>query len=217
MPNWVHNSVAISGNKESLNKLKEQLNQPITKNFPEPVFNKETKVWDKIPATQIYSNPVFSFWNVIAPTDLEAYYGEESGDSAYWWNNRNWGTKWDVAVLDGDKYSNTELLDTEEDDLLLYQFETAWSPVPEIFEILSKKYPELEFQYEYEEEQGWGGEYIWKNGLLFAHSEYDEPVTHKDYVDRGRSDECLCSWGTEDRFADCPTPDLQPEPISGTL
>lgn len=221
MPNWVYNSVVVSGDKLELDKLQAQLNSPITKNYPESKYNNDTQKWEHTPSIQVYSNPVFAFWNVVAPTDLEAYYGEQkekvgldnftqdfhnalaNDDSWYWWNNRNWGTKWDIAVEDGVQYSNTELEITN-DGSLMYRFETAWSPVPEIFNVLSVKYPELEFDYEYEEEQGWGGKAVWLGGECISRDEYDIPTSHADYVDLGKDCNCYHEDNSEYWFKDCP-------------
>jgi hypothetical protein len=67
MPNWVYNGLTIEGPKESVIKLKEQMNTPFVDYIEasgDLAFGiKRTK----------YSNPVFSFRNIIAPTDLEAY------------------------------------------------------------------------------------------------------------------------------------------------
>jgi hypothetical protein len=223
MPNWVFNTVVISGDKLELDKLQAQLNQPFEKHFPDSNFNHETKQWEHTPATQVYSNPVFAFWNVVRPTDLESYYGEEKekvgldnfmadftnavekGESWYYWNLRNWGTKWDVAVIDGKEWSDTEL-EPFDDDSIMYRFHTAWSPVYEIFDILSAQYPSLEFNYEYEEEQGWGGSAIWYNGELVSKEEYDIPASHADYVSLGREDSCNCMHEDDKEFwfVDCP-------------
>lgn len=234
MPNWVFSSVVISGEKSELDKLQAQLNKPVTKNFPDSNYNQETKKWEHTPATQHYSNPVFSFWNVIAPTDLEAYYGEDKDEKSdafsadgsfdnnkfiadfntslktnenwYWWNLRNWGTKWDIAVVDGkQEYSSTNLEITDEGDLM-YHFETAWSPVFEIFDKLSEQYPSLTFDYEYEEEQGWGGEATWSGGSLTYEDKYDIPSSHADYAERGREDSCNCMHEDDQEywFVDCP-------------
>ena len=243
MPNWVFNSVVISGDKVSLDKLQAQLNAPVTMNFPDGNFNQETKQMEYTPATQTYSNPVFSFWNVVAPTNLEAYYGKEqkkesksfdsdgsfnsnafmaefyeslnTDESWYWWNVRNWGTKWDIAVADDAKYPETSLEITD-DGSLMYRFSTAWSPVHEIFNILSQKYPELEFDYEYEEEQGWGGHTIWQNGEVISHEEYDIPNSHTDYVERDR--ECMCYDGQDvdsAYYEDCPVDKTKYEFVDG--
>ena len=225
MPNWVYNSVVISGDEISLNALKEQLNKPVTKNFPDRNYDKELEKWVGTPAVQHYSNPVFSFWNVVAPTNLEAYYGEEKkseGDTGfadyiekmaldeswYWWNVRNWGTKWDIAVEDGQEYPDTTLEITD-DGTLMYHFQTAWSPVHEIFNVLSQEFPTLEFDYEYEEEQGWGGSATWLGGELVSQSEYHEPSSHADYVERGRGDSCNCNHEDDQEFwfVDCPRED----------
>ena len=226
MPNWVFNSLVVSGDKVSLDKLRDQLNQPVTKHFPNHKWNEETKSWEYTPDTQVYSNPVFSFWNVIAPTDIEAYYGEsyksdkenimeqvqdgfDVGMDWYNWNVRNWGTKWDICASDGDKYSNTTLEVTEDGDLM-YHFETAWSPVLEIIDKLAKMYPELQFDYEYEEEQGWGGTHTWVDGEVTDTEEWDIPSSHEDYAGRGK--ECPCEYADIDwAFKDCPVDTTQYE------
>ena len=223
MPNWVFNSVVVSGDKLELDKLQAQLNQPFEKHFPDSNFNHETKQWENTPATQVYSNPVFAFWNVVRPTDLESYYGEEKekvgldnfmadftnavekGESWYYWNLRNWGTKWDVAVVDDESYPETSM-EIVDDNSIMYRFNTAWSPVPEIFEKLSEMYPTLEFQYEYEEEQGWGGEAVWLGGECISQEEYDIPSSHADYVERDREDSCNCAHEDDQEYwyVDCP-------------
>lgn len=223
MPNWVFNSVVISGEQPELDKLQAQLNQPFEKHFPDHNFNQETQKWEYTPDTQVYSNPVFAFWNVVKPTDLEAYYGEEkekvgldnfisdfnnavaNGESWYYWNLRNWGTKWDVANIDGKDYHST-YLEVTDDGSLMYHFETAWSPVPEIFEKLSEMYPELTFDYEYEEEQGWGGKVLWENGECVSQEEWDIPSSHADYVALDREGSCNCETEEDQEywFVDCP-------------
>ena len=224
MPNWVFNSVVISGDKPELDKLQAQLNKPVVKHFPEMKWNEEAKKYDQIANTQTYSNPVFSFWNIIAPTDLEAYYGEsykhdsenliesiakgfQEGMDWYNWNVRNWGTKWDIAVADDEKYADTRIEETD-DDSLLYYFQTAWSPVHEVFVELAKQYPTLTFQYEYEEEQGWGGSVTWVNGEITEQTEYDIPDSHADFeaLDH-RECNCQVDDDTDCWFADCPVTD----------
>ena len=73
-------------------------------------------------------------WNEV-PKD-----GYNSG--GYEWCVANWGTKWNA-------YSQERLGDTE-----IY-FETAWSTAVPIYDLLSKKYPELNFTVEYADEDNW--------------------------------------------------------------
>ena len=230
MPNWVFNSLVVSGEQSALDKMVEQLNQPFVKHFPEHKFENGEIVW--VADEQHYDNPVFAFWNIVKPTDLEAYYatdtfkgnknikvnedGKMDGESFmqefvrsmkedqdwYHWNCRNWGTKWDVGVANGNEYPNT-IKTVNDDGSILYQFETAWSPVGEVLMKLSEQYPTLEFDYEYEEEQGWGGSCTFKAGEDIACDEYDSPMSHADYKDRDK--ECICEYGDpENGYEDCP-------------
>jgi hypothetical protein len=223
MPNWVFNTLVVSGEQSELDKMVEQLNKPFVKHFPEMKYNKETEKWEHLPDVQIYDNPVFAFWNIVKPTDLEAYYekevftkkqldGEEfmaefvrsmrEDQDWYHWNCRNWGTKWDVAVDNKSDYSDTQIT-LNDDGSVMYHFQTAWSPVGEVLMKLSEMYPTLEFDYEYEEEQGWGGSCTFLGGEDIACNEYDIPSSHADYEALER--ECQCQYeDVEYAFQDCP-------------
>jgi len=205
MPNWVFNHLTIKGSEEDITKVKAQLNKPFTRQFKE----------DDEPT--LYSNPVIAFWNIIAPPEdkIEEYFGvhgyadgKKQGDSEYNWYNFNrdkWGTKWDVAVADKESYSETSLAD-DEPTHLRYRFDTAWSPPTPAIQELSRQYPELEITLSYEEEGEWGGEIEYLDGEEVSVTEYDSPSSHKDYVDREREDNCVCSH-EEDKsewYDDCP-------------
>ena len=205
MPNWVFNHLTIEGSEGDIEKVKAQLNKPFTKQFSE---EKEVAV---------YSNPVFAFWNIIAPPEdkLDEYFGVhgyadggKQGDTEYNWynfNNSKWGTKWDVGVIDKEGYSETSLED-DEPTHLRYRFDTAWSPPTPAIQELSRQYPELTITLSYEEEGEWGGEIEYLAGEEVSVSEYDSPDSHKDYVDRDREDSCVCSR-EEDKsewYDDCP-------------
>ena len=220
MPNWVFNTLSVSGDKATLDEMVAQLNKPVTKNYPETNFDKDKGEWVNTPATQVYNNPVFSFWNVVAPTNLEAYYGEQThktdldnfiesfhnavanDNSWYYWNLRNWGTKWDIASADGDTYGTT--MEVSDDGDVVYRFETAWSPVHEVITKLSKMYPTLEFGYYYEEEQGWGGEDTIIDGEIVESNEWDIPSSHADHEKLDR--ECQCQFDDDPAYwySDCP-------------
>jgi len=151
MPNWVYNYLEVAGSEEDISNLKKQLNQPFSREHDQ--WNAETGQMEK--NIQEYNNPVFAFWNIIKPTNLEAYFGEQpkhepntpiTFDSDHWydWNVRNWGTKWDVSVHDDDKYPETELYE-DTGDSLCYKFNTAWSPPVPVIGELSTQYPNLTF------------------------------------------------------------------------
>jgi hypothetical protein len=177
MPNWCFNYLDISGGDVST--LKSQLNAPFE--VMHDNWNKETGQMEK--KLFKYSNPVFAFWNIIKPTNLEAYNGPQpetdlskaiAFDSDHWydWNVRNWGTKWDVAVHQDEEYPETELT-SESETSLGYRFNTAWSPPTEAIVALSKQYPNLEFTLSFEEETGWGGEVVVVNGEPMETESYD--------------------------------------------
>jgi hypothetical protein len=205
MPNWVYNHLTIEGSEEEIAKVKAQLGKPIQKRYAE---DKEVTN---------YSNPIISFWNIIAPPDdkLDEYFGthgyangEKQGQTEYNWynfNNTKWGTKWDIAVRDSEEYSDTSL-EEEHATVLRYRFNTAWSPPLPAIEELSLQYPKLEITLEYEEEQGWGGEILWTEEGSSIVREYDIPNSHKDYADRDEVDNCVCQREEDEDewYSDCP-------------
>lgn len=213
MPNWVFNTLAIEGSEEQIQKVKAQLNAPYERRFHN---GREDKT-----DVETYSNPVIAFWNICRPPEdkLEEYEGvsgyvdgEKKGDTPFNWynfNNREWGTKWDIGVSDSNKFPETELYE-ESATHLSYRFNTAWSPPLEVIEKLSLQYPELEITLEYEEEGGWGGEIFWNSGGSTIVREWDSPDSHADYVEQGKEDSCPCQTEENEEYwhSDCPSKKL---------
>ena len=220
MPNWVFNGLTIEGPKESVIKLKEQMNTPfvdyIEANGDLAYDVKQTK----------YSNPIFSFRNIIAPTDLEAYKKQPAradvsvNDPDWWaktqevsavdnswynWNTRNWGVKWDVAVSNDDESPETYMegpVQNGENLVVYYNFNTAWGLAMPALTNLSSQYPDLLLTLSYEEETGWGGELEILRGELISDESYgwrcndcDHTEQETPYCEDCEYDTCPnCHW-----------------------
>ena len=187
MPNWVYNGLTIEGNPEQVDKLVEQMNQPFVDYIEahgDLSYNiKQTK----------YVNPIFSFRNIVSPTDLEAYKAQPDfkaeGEQNDWysWNTRNWGVKWDVAVAEDASYTTTYMegpVANGDNKVVYYNFETAWSHPIAALEKLSGQYPTLLFTLSYEEETGWGGETEILRGKVISESMYDNMCKDCDATDQ---------------------------------
>jgi hypothetical protein len=131
-----------------------------------------------------------------------------SGRGWYDWNIREWGTKWDAGDLD--------FTDHTEDKApsLTYSFQTAWSIPEPVFRAMVEQHPTLDFDFECEEEQGWGVKFTSSDGdegerSLIETESWDIPDSHADYVSRDREDSCSCAWSDdqEDWYDDCPRPE----------
>jgi hypothetical protein len=209
MPNWVYNSLIVSGAPELVEEFKVAVSQPYESRQSESEWDEETKSWIQVPQIKVIES-VFSAWNIMRPegSDLDAYFSVANGSAPsgnwYVWNNTNWGTKWGACeeeIVEDEIYSGIRNLQ--------YRYDTAWSPFNEGFmRIMSEKFPELIFNVEYEEEQGWGGEESWKAGVCFDQSSYDIPSSHADYASRDREGSCACAWldDPEEWYSDCPKP-----------
>lgn len=217
MPNWVYNGLTIEGSPDSVKKLMEQMNTPFVRVHDN--WDIATQQMQKQQVT--YPNPVFAFWNIVKPTNLEAYDGPQpktenfeqamrfESDHWYDWNVRNWGTKWDVAVSSVETHPDTYMEDTVngENHVVYYNFETAWSRPMGALTKLSEQYPDLLFTLVYEEESGWGGECEILRGKVISESEYDNMCRNCDgtYLDEDivACDDCgdypcpKCGWSND--------------------
>lgn len=175
MPNWVDNSISVSGKPEDVKAF-------IAKaGAPHQMFG------------ELDDRP-FSFWNFIRPANLqlEAY---ESG--WYEWNIENWGTKWDAqqAVIDMNLEWDSTTID----------FQTAWDTPEPVYRAIAEQHPELSFYIYCQEEQGWGYRASITNGEFEKFQEWDIPMSHKDWDITGDPEGCHCynTEDKTEWFADC--------------
>lgn len=159
MPNWVTNTLSITGTPEVIAQMKAQLSAPYETQY----YN---FIKDEIEIQKV--EQPFSFWNIIKPTNLEAYHDakdkpQEGPDHWYWWNVRNWGTKWDVREVQASSSAES----------LGFGFDTAWSPPIEAINKLAEQYPTASIELAYTEEQGWGGTIEWEDGTSRETDSYE--------------------------------------------
>jgi hypothetical protein len=203
MPNWVYNSVSVSGTKEEVAEFVAKAT----------ALHPESLIDGKVIMT---TEPEFSFWNFVAPpkdaVDSGEYFGthgwadgKQLGDTPnnwYGWNNANWNTKWDANEV-GLEVSSSINADTASVSI---NFSTAWSIPEPVFRAMTEQHPKLTFEFSCEEETGWGAEFIGESGELSETKSWSEPSSHADYVERDNEDGCLCSYSDdeEDWYDDCP-------------
>ena len=191
MPNWVSNSVRVTGSKEELQRFAEQA-------------GKSYESFGGVREEHI------SFWNFVRPEEeiLEEYFGNERQGLSleerlqyktnhwYDWNIRNWGCKWDASDVYFEDW----------DGELAYDFETPWSFPYEAIRAMVAQYPTLTFTVRFLEEQGWGGEAYGANGVFGITDEWDIPDTHEERI--AHIGYCWCEEMREDEaeymFEDCP-------------
>lgn len=193
MPNHVYNTLTATGSPEAIKAFREKAR---------------------------HEDSIFSYWNFKTPPqeslDSGEYHathgfvaGERSGDTRNNWynfNTREWGTKWDT-------YDLQEGLIQPKDRNTTFDvsFSSAWSPPLPVFEAICEQHPELDFDFYWEEEQGWGGEAIGTGGSFSIVKEWDIPNSHADYVELDK--ECYCESEDDEEywFDDCPRKILEEE------
>ncbi len=126
MPNWCHNQLTVSGPADEVKQFKE------TAVGHSPWLSAAEVGREKPDPLNFHSLfPV--------PEELvKAGYNE----AAYHWERDHWGCKWGAREI--------QILD-EWSGGILYQFDTAWVPPLELIEHVSKDWPQLTFDLEYEE------------------------------------------------------------------
>jgi hypothetical protein len=195
MPNWVYNTLTVTGDEHEIARMKKQLSRRI----PRPVRDGDGT--ETVSGQWVAEDVEFSFWNITAPDESEwvDYFTVNKDNTLpYWykWNTANWGCKWDAGVH--------EIVDIEKDSYTV-TMETPWSPPIQAVQALSAQYPSLYVSLSYEEEQGWGGNSEFENGDTVVEEHYDEPSSHADYVARDMEDSCWCGYVDAGSFPDCPT------------
>lgn len=205
MANYVSNYIWIEGPPEEVQKLIDH------------IAIRPRLYWqdDERNSYWTYSQHNFSFHSFITPPDTvtskeyhasQSYSVDEDGNThrtndtqynAGNWNYENWDTSCDALDVD----INTTFVGTKQ-----INFQTKWSPPLKVVRAIAQQFPNLKINYEYEEETGWGGRIEFISGVEQFHTEWDEPSSHQDYVDRDNEDSCLCAnyEDENDWYEDCP-------------
>jgi hypothetical protein len=201
MPNWVYNALHCNGSKDDLDTLAAFFEMDVEVHSWNPQKGLDDLVVEQVPFTYMaMRNPFEEPYNITREEyhSVNGYSdGKQTGQTSgnwYNWNVNNWGVKWDA------KFNGVQRVD----ELLSYHFESPWGPPSaDMLLDMSEKFPNVVFTHNYEEEQGWGGEYEFQNGEVSEEREWDIPTSHFEHEERGNS--CVCEDGDLDwMYQDCP-------------
>lgn len=193
MPNWVGNSMVVTGSKDAIDTFITIVGKPVVQKKPDHTEAAYT-------VDEVTTSPL-SFHNIIpVPNELrDEYYTRADGSAPannwYEWNVRNWGTKWDAVEPSIVRFGDEEIG---------VHFDTAWSPPEPVFATMIEMFPSLSFSITCMEEQGWGVEYESAGGRLAEVREWGIPESHADNAAIDRT--CVCEYedDTDYWFDDCP-------------
>lgn len=198
MPNHIKNLVTIQGTEEQVNEVinkfgthhKAELNRTMNNSiicqkknsneFSVGWFNEKTGVFNRSNEENVIGLPEgwemeitpeyihFPDFEKVIPQPENIFRGNlgkeeeemckaEGRPTWYEWNIANWGTKWNSYSCK--KVNNNSFF-----------FETAWSSVLKIMTKISTSFPEIEFLYEFaDEDTGYNaGMHIIKNGIAYS-------------------------------------------------
>ena len=159
MPNWVTNEVKIQASDEDLKAFYER-------HFVNGKFDFSTIIPVDISDDEYHGTEVRKFAN-----------GEEylTGGQWYDWNCDNWGTKWNACETICDDFTSHGY----------FSFLTAWSEPEPIMDALPKMYPHFTIEWNFLEEQGWGGARLYEDGVekITMRKSWDIPHSHSENIE----------------------------------
>lgn len=168
MPNWCSNSLTVTGNKNFVTKLAEEMRN---ENFCNSVIPEPD--WDKIPNGD---GELPKLRSAPEPLVIKEFPNSGKQDTRWYdWRIENWGTKWEIADL-----YTLEVKDvSSEVSTLTVGFDSAWSPPMFVIEKLweSDLITDLEFLY-YEGGLDCGG--LFHNGDAIAFDDFSSARQLKD-------------------------------------
>ena len=141
MPNWCDNRVTISSNTEDDSQFKElvakfQVERPFNEIYPKPDFTKIPNSKGELPIKEVHKNDK---GEIVCETFN--FPDGKNDDRWYHWCIDNWGTKWDIDVVESEI----------DEGYAEFGFQTAWGPADGIFERIKEKYPDVGISWFYDE------------------------------------------------------------------
>lgn len=186
MPNWCNNSLEIKGSKEDREAIKALLNKSYVWKGKTLKQTGEEDKWDLVYVEEEVRDPIFAFNNVVPEPEFK------EDQDWYHWRLANWDTKWNPS----------EVCIGENDNTLVYTFDTAWSPPLNIYYELTKQFPNVVLIARYEEPgMDYFGIHIIKNGEdINSYAEDSMSHLSKILLDQ----ECYCEELDESEWQNAP-------------
>lgn len=174
MPNHCQNTLTIIGEKEKVQEFMEGIDEDkgwIKTYYPMPSILKNTRKpnADGKVVIMLHDEVTRNEDFIVLTEEQSSIFTSVHGHTNWYdWAVDNWGTKW------GDYYQKYQY----SEGLASIHFSTAWSPPIPALDVVSKKFPELQFILEYEEiGMMFGGKVVAINGIDTNEEwelEYDE-------------------------------------------
>ena len=142
MPNWCRNRVTVYGNEEEVSKVVDIFESKDTvfgKIIPSPDWSNTPNEKGELPKVREHKNPKTGEVSFVTTE-----FPDGTNDSRWYdWNIANWDTKWDVA--------GSVEIEEQDSEIVEINFSTAWSPPEAICSKLREMFPDLSFQWFYDE------------------------------------------------------------------
>lgn len=161
MPNWCYNSVEARGPKDEINAFVNGINGEGEKKSILHTYYPMPEELNILSGFMSEDSEGYAEWKQAQESNLTKY----GFTDWYEWQYEKWGTKWGDRCL--------EIHDTYEKEdgtaVVSFQYETAWGPAEKAFLHISTLFPNIRWDFHYDEEAGFFcGNVVMRNGeILF--------------------------------------------------
>ena len=176
MPNWCHTSAILHGTEEEILAFVDGINDKGGK------YSILQSYYPCPPELNIVSGFLsedhdgYAEWKQAQESNL----AKHGFTDWYEWCNEKWGTKWGDCDLEVHSF-------TKGDDgtaFVSLHFQTAWSPAEAGFLHISKMFPSIRWEFQYDEEAGfYCGIVVMKNGEMLYEGLFSPAEDYKDELD----------------------------------
>lgn len=176
MPNWCHNTLTVKGEQNALSVFVEAAK--LRRDVAEKLYAETVFVGDTKPELSEFADRR----QMEQPLSFESFLPIPRGVDWYEWCIEHWSTKWDANFNGLVMAIGAEGMDlaasamgrgvTITPEVVVYKFDTAWSPPLLVVVAMSEQHPELEFVLRFAEVgHEVAGESKWVAGLLLFHQD----------------------------------------------
>lgn len=201
MPNWCSNVTELLGSEAD---IKEILRRAKTTQYELDEVDGELKAYEVefsmnglVPMPEHLQNTQS---NAGGDDFAKAIAGDQTVEYKDWyhWRLAHWGTKWD---LNPETTSFSPLIVQDDNASIEIYYDTAWSPVCEFWQQVSKLFPNVRIDNRYLEEGcDFIGQAIFEGGEVLA--DHCQNISAEDYVKAGAvlNEEGLVDWDIDQDY-----------------
>ena len=186
MPNWVENTIKVSGKREDVEKFVEKVRGEVLYDDDGFAIDEQAFDFEKIlpypEAFKKYDEALYGICEAFGIKDTDHFgklaelsklLGQKIKDGfntgGCGWCCQNWGTNWNSC---DSRFKYIHDFDDDIHESAAWFFNTAWDTPRGIWFAVAEQHPELRVEVDYFSTENFcDGKYVFENGILMGHDE----------------------------------------------